>query len=289
MKKIILIPLFAVLFALISCSSTKRPMVIRTVAAQADASYEEANNLIAYGKYAMADDKLSNARNLAVSIDDAYLLTRICFSRVSYCLAMGQIEQAESEIKEAEKYYNRCSKEQKKILSGTFTIYQSRINLAKNENLDASYILMAKEKNYISEKYYLAYWNRVYGDICVALKRYGEADKAFTEAAQIHIKSRYLAEIGQDYYSLARSRSLEGKKDGAVEAIELALKYDKDAENTLGIILDYFACAKILVKDNPSENDRKKAHEYAVWAMEIAKASDNEGIIQQIEEFLEKN
>lgn len=289
MKKTAFIALIAALFTFVSCSSTKRPMVITTVTDQADSNYEEANNLISYGKYEMADEKLTTAKNLAVSIDDSYLLTRISCSRISYFLALNELEQAENAMKDAARYYSRCSKEEKKSLAGIFSVYQARIILAKNENPETALSLLTKEKNNITGKYYLAYWNRVYGEVCVALKKYKDAENAFEEAAKIHIKDRYLSEIGQDYFSLARTRSLAGKKNGAVEAMELALKYDKDAENTQAIILDYFACAKILVKDNPSEDDRKKARGCAEWAKEIAITSGNVDNLQQIEDFLKNN
>jgi len=46
-----------------------------------------------------------------------------------------------------------------------------------------------------------------------------------------------------------------------VSAIENALKYDRDAENSLALSLDYLAYSKILLKGEPTESEIKKAKE----------------------------
>lgn len=77
-------------------------------------------------------------------------------------------------------------------------------------------------------------------------------------AAENHTKSRYIYEIGLDWYNAARTSSLFGDKSGDISSIENALKYDRDAENSAAIPVDYLAYSKILLKENPSEEDVKK-------------------------------
>ena len=106
----------------------------------------------------------------------------------------------------------------------------------------------------------------------MAAGMYDAAQKNFAEAARIHTNDRYLVEIGLDWYCLARAYSLGGKKSDAISAIQSALKYDKDAENTSGIASDYIAYSKILLKDNPTDEEKKLSEELALWGEKILNA-----------------
>ena len=52
-------------------------------------------------------------------------------------------------------------------------------------------------------------------------------------------------------------------------AIQNAIKYDKDAENTIGIALDYKAYSKILLRGSPSEEEMILAAELHEWGEKI--------------------
>ena len=98
---------------------------------------------------------------------------------------------------------------------------------------------------------------------------YNSAILFYTKAAELHTKECYLAEIGLDWYQAARMYSLNGDKANALKALDSALKYDRDAENTTAIGSDYFAKALVLTKGNYIEAEKAQAKENAQWAKEI--------------------
>lgn len=63
--------------------------------------------------------------------------------------------------------------------------------------------------------------------------------------------------------------SLAGEKQTAAQEIDIALKYDKDAENTSAIAADYFAYGLILVKGGCSDSEKERARKSMLWAAQI--------------------
>ena len=149
------------------------------------------------------------------------------------------------------------------------------LNNGKISSQDAKNYVSMLEKvksSILKEPYYLAYLARTTGDILMASEDFESARKSYEKAAKIHTKERYLLEIGLDWYCAARASSQNGQKTEAIAAIQNALKFDRDAENTKGIASDYMAYSKILLKGNPSEEERKFAEELAVWSVKILDA-----------------
>jgi len=267
MKKIYVLPLIALLFA--SCASSKRPMLVTTVAGQADTNFEAANSLISYGKLEEAKDRLDQAYVQAVSIDDQFLLTRICYSYVSYDLVAEGVSQAEKHLAQAEIFYTRCDSDQKKKIEGVAAICNARIVMARKGDLSQQIKALSNAESKVKDKYYLAYLYRTKGDVYAEMKEYSKADECYLKAADLHTKDRWLSEIGLDYYNSARVRSMAGKKNGAEESIENALRYDKSAENTAAIGLDYLAYARILVKGSCTEEQKARAVKFAQWSRNV--------------------
>lgn len=325
--------LFALAFLpFFGCSSApKRPMLVTDTYTLAHSSLENANNELLSGKLSAAKRSLSESYSLAVSVDSAALLTKICLSGVSYKILENQLgdnsdskesknsesefaspsnlesqksESAKSEISsENSKSDGNVSSglvsekstsiqaEKKSFLDGDLNsilseaksfarrsiekdalldlcaLYEVRIKLSNEKNLSESEkrnlleILSQCEKSVSKEPYYGGFLSRTRGDVYVSLSDFKNAEKSYLEAAQIHTKNRYLYEIALDWYGAARACSLVGDKSGAVNAIENALKYDRDAENSAALALDYLAYSKILLKGEPTESDVKKAKE----------------------------
>ncbi len=263
-------------------------MLVTTVADQADVNYETANSMIAYGRFEEAREKLESAWQLAMSIDDQYLLTRICYSYVSYDLMCTGVVQAEDKLELSRKHFSRCNENDRKMLAGVYEICLARIKSAKKDSPDESIKTLEKLRGTVKEKYYLGYLMRTLGDLYAEKSMWSKADECYLEAAGIHIKERYLSEIGLDYYSSARVRSLAGNKQKAVESVELALQYDRSAENTAAIGLDYMAYARILLKEPSSEADRKKALDSARWARDIFESGGLTEEVEKTDTFLQK-
>ncbi|MBR0486605.1 MAG: hypothetical protein IJJ70_02720 [Treponema sp.] len=298
----------AVLLVLFSgCSSSpKRAMLVTDVSDSASVIYENANAELIGGNIQNAGAHLQQAYNLALSVDDTDLLCRISLSAIIYRLTNSDDGMSASELNPvlqlakktdsdedfdvsdtpfyglsaqdllemAKKYASRSTK--KEVLGAVCPIYDLKIQLAKknplinfNEKLNE---LNASEKKLSSEAYYLAFLKRTQGDLYAFNKDYNRATDAYLEAAKIHLKNRYVSEIGLDYYSAARMASLSNNKNLAVEYIQTALKYDRDAENTSAIASDYNAYGLILLKGTPSDSDKKLARDLISWASDIYRA-----------------
>ena len=288
-----------VFFLFSSCSSSKRIMLVSDMSNLAYSELEEANQCIISGKYDRAEDLLNSAFKKAWSVDNTELLCKVMLSGIVLKISTpivedeGEAAQKESQsltsflysspeeiLSDTKKLAGRHGdKNTKNFLSNLCLIYEVRVNIEKEKsqgNLLSSQniplylsIIDAAEKNISKEPYYLAYAYRTRGDVCLYAGDYSQAEKNFQEAAKIHTKERYLYEIPLDWYCIARSFSLAGKKNQAVDAILTALKYDKDAENTCGIASDYLAYSKILLKGNPTEEEKKLAEEVEKWSEKI--------------------
>jgi tetratricopeptide (TPR) repeat protein len=68
---------------------------------------------------------------------------------------------------------------------------------------------------------------------------------ALQQAYDLNAKGKRFAEMGANAYSIASTYSLQGQYDLAVQYATDALKYDRLAENSLGIIQDFKALGKI--------------------------------------------
>ncbi len=324
--------LFALAFLpFFGCSSApKRPMLVTDTYTLAHSRLENANNELLSGKLSAAKRSLSESYSLAVSVDSAALLTKICLSGVSYKIlekqlgdnsdsekskkleadfTVSKLESEKSEISseklksggnvssnlvsekspsiqsekksfldgdmdsvlgEAKSFARRSS--EKDALLDLCALYEVRVmltrwrlsnekNLSEAEKKNLLEILSQCEKSVSKEPYYGGFLSRTRGDVYVSLSDFKSAEKSYLEAVQIHTKNRYLYEIALDWYGVARACSLGGDKNGAVNAIENALKYDRDAENSLALALDYLAYSKILLKGEPTESEIKKAKE----------------------------
>ena len=285
--------LFALAFLpFFGCSSApKRPMLVTDTYTLAHSRLENANNELLSGKLSAAKRSLSESYSLAVSVDSAALLTKICLSGVSYKILEKQLgDNSDSEkspsiqtekksfldgdmdsvLGEAKSFARRSS--EKDALLDLCALYEVRVmlarlhlsnekNLSEAEKKNLLEILSQCEKSVSKEPYYGGFLSRTRGDVYVSLSDFKSAEKSYLEAVQIHTKNRYLYEIALDWYGVARACSLGGDKNGAVNAIENALKYDRDAENSAALALDYLAYSKILLKGEPTESEIKKAKE----------------------------
>ncbi len=266
----------------VSCSSApKRPMLVTDTYNAAYTQLESANQNLLAGRLSSAHSCLTESYNLALSVDNPSLLCKICLSGVTYKILESRLNQTEAESKnqksfldadaasvllEAKSFAARSS--EKLMLLDLCDVYEvkSKISDSKSsETLSAQdkknfiSILDKSEKSVSKEPYYHGFLERTRGDVFMELNDYKNALSSYVSAASIHTKSRYVYEIGLDWYGAARASSLGGDKNEAVSSIEKALKYDRDAENTGAISLDYLAYSKILLKGNPTEEDVKKA------------------------------
>lgn len=253
-----------------ACSSApKRTMERTDISDSAYSRLEAANTALAHGDYQSAKQDFDTAYNEAISIDNADLLTKVCLSRISYVL-VTQDGNVKDLIEEAKSYAARSSDIQR--LNSLCVLYDARLLLLQEEDssLSNAWNLCTEcEEGLQKDSLYLAYLYRTRGEILLAQKKYAESEKHFSDAAELHIKERYLSEIALDWYFLARACAAQQKKTEAIEALEQALKYDRLDENTAGLGADYYALAVVLNSGNPSSQEKEKAKEYALFSAKI--------------------
>ena len=259
---------------LTACSSApKRSMQVSTIYSSATEMIESANACILSGDYDKASFFLSAAENQAMSIDNYDLLVSAALTRCSLKLSLNppEIESAQQYLDYAQKFVKNCadSKKQQAIVS----LNQARVKVAQGEvygNLEGL------KKDLKGDAYYEAQVIQVEGDIYKLQKNYVQADKSYTAAAKAFTDNRYLSEIGICWYKAAQARSLAGNKDGALQAMEQAIFYDRAAENSLALGTDYYAVGLILLKGNPSTGEKTRAKEAFEHSAEIFTAINAE-------------
>lgn len=279
-------------FVFASCSSApKRTMERTEIADDAYTHLETANRALAKGDLITARTDLSTAYSMALSVDNAELLTKICLSKISFELnantdAEERIKAADENLLEAKNYSQRCT--DIILYSSLCSLYESRLYLEKKQYDKAVEILNEIEINFKKNPEYQAYLFRTRGEIFLEQKNYESSQQEFNKAAEIHIKERYLSEIALDYYYLARAFSRGGNKALAKNALESALKYDRLDENTSGIGADYYALAVVLMSGNPDKEEKAAARQYALYSAKVFAAGGFEQLAVRSEEFAEK-
>jgi tetratricopeptide (TPR) repeat protein len=80
------------------------------------------------------------------------------------------------------------------------------------------------------------------------LSRYEEAEKSIRNALSIHDGGRYLEQAAYDWYLIASIRSMAGNYAGAIDALNRAISFDRRAENTFGLAMDWSALGNVFRK-----------------------------------------
>ena len=259
--------LIVVLALFTACSSApKRSMQVSTIYSSASEMIESANGCILTGDFDKASFFLSAAENQAMSIDNYDLLCAAALARCSLALSKNppEIENAQKFVDYAQKCVKNCAdpKKQQAIVD----LSQARVNVTQGSFTGS---LEGIKKNLKGDAYYEAQVIQVEGDVYKLQKNYVQADKSYTAAAKAFTDNRYLSEIGICWYKAAQARSLAGNKNGALEAMEQAIFYDRAAENSLALGTDYYAVGLILLKGSPTSGEKERAKEAFIHSAEI--------------------
>ena len=266
------------LLLLTACSSApKRSMQVSTIYSAASEMIESANGCILTGDYEKAGFFLSSAENQAMSIDNYDLLSAAALARCSLALSKNppEIENAQLYVDYARGLVNNCANPKKQ--AALVTLSQVRVKSAQAGSDQASNIktsdlfasLDSIKKDLKGDAYYESQIIQVEGDLYKLDKNYNQADKSYSAAAKAFTDNRYLSEIGICWYKAAQARSLAGNKDGALEAMEQAIFYDRAAENSLALGSDYYAVGLILLKGNPGSGEKERARKAFNHSAEI--------------------
>lgn len=248
-----------------SCSSApKRSMMESTIYNATVSFLENANSCILTGDYEKADFLLGKAHDNAMSIDNYDLLASVALAKVSLCLSFNPPDFIAAQI-ELEKAYNYASySEFAEKQTALCVLGEVRVTIANPETQSAAYntLLSKLEENKKAVKgdaYNEANFLAAEADIYKLQNNFTAADSAYVAAAKSFTDNRYLSEIGITWYKDAQVRSLNGNKSGALQALENAIHYDRLAENSMALGADYYAKGVILLKGNPTPQEKEEA------------------------------
>jgi tetratricopeptide (TPR) repeat protein len=278
---VLTLPLF---FA--GCSTApKRAAEVYQLRLQAENQLDMGNKTADRGDYETALVLLNEAMRLATVTDDPNLLSRAALSRGNVLFSLDRAAEAfanwEAALDEAEKRGNA-------ELAAVSRVHIARGKLLSAEGKAAAASIreeVSREMAAIkSDKLYTAFAWTVYGRAERELGRYTEAEAAVKRSLEIHEKDRYLEQAAYDWFLIASIRSLAGNHDGAAQALQAAIGFDRRVENGWGIAKDWLALGEVYRKAGKTEESRRAY----TRAGAIFRAMGNEAEAAEAEKYLKQ-
>jgi len=276
---------FAAFFALLlvllfaSCSSVpKRPVEVFTVQSMADTLIGQANKEADQGNFTEALNLLTEAWRLAITTDRPALRIRVRMAQANSLYALGRVPEAEKIWRDAEIEANFA---QEPMLASATRVFQARNLLLSGRATpeDTLAIIQKEQGNLKNDKLLLAVSWTVKGLAEKELGRYADAEKSVMNALSIHEKERYLEQAAYDWYLIASIRSVAENYRSAIEALNQALNFDRRAENSFGLAMDWAAMGEVFRKLG---NENRAA---MCWrrSAEIFRAMNKNALAQEVE------
>jgi len=276
-QKIPVLLLFVTLFA--SCSTApKRPAEVFEIQSMTDTLIKLANAAADQTNYEDALDYLNSAWKLAVTTDRPALRVRVNMGRADVNYSLGRTAEAERIWRNTER---EAEFNDEPMLASACRVFRARSSLmsgtAKPEDVLE---LVQKELNILKRDklFYATAWT-VKGLAEKELGNYAEAEKSIMNALSIHEKGRYLEQAAYDWYLIASVRSVAGNYQQALDALNHAITFDRRAENTFGLAMDWAAVGEVYRRMG-SEN--RAAMSWSRSA-EIFRAMDKEAEAAEVE------
>jgi tetratricopeptide (TPR) repeat protein len=199
------------------------------------------------GNYTEALSLLAEAWRMAVSTDRPVLRARVGIARGNVLFYMGRRQEAEDAWETARKEAEAAGNI---VLAAACRIYRQRSALSADGS-GAEGVLAAVQAelgNVKSDKLFTALAWTVIGLAEKELGRFENAEKSIQNALSIHEGGRYLEQAGYDWYLIASVRSVAENYQGALNALDAALGFDRRAENTFALGMDWIAKGDVLRK-----------------------------------------
>jgi tetratricopeptide (TPR) repeat protein len=235
--------LFSVLcgFLLVSCSSVpKRPAEVFVLQTMTETQLQIANTEADRGNYTEALSLLAEAWRMAVSTDRPALRVRVSIARGNVLFYLGRRQEAEVVWETAQEEAEAAGDT---ILAAVCRIYRQRSALSADSSGAEGVLaaVQAEQGNVKSDKLFTALAWTVIGLAEKELGRFENAEKSMRNALSIHEGGRYLEQAGYDWYLIASVRSVAENHQGALDALDAALGFDRRAENTFALGMDWTA------------------------------------------------
>ncbi|MDR2865044.1 MAG: tetratricopeptide repeat protein [Spirochaetaceae bacterium] len=279
-----LLALLCALLLSLCSSAPKRAVEIRTMRFMAETQLDLSNKYAGRGNYKQALDMLEESRRIAVAVDDPELLVRTALAYGDILYYLDKTDEALAYWKDA---LQTAQEAHDRELSAVCSIYLDRYQLLSNPGNPA---VADKVKHNTKEN--MAFLtedtlNAANGWIVAALaekelKNYGDAEAALKNAFSIHSKGNYLELAAYDCYLLASLYSKQGSYEAAIASLHDAIGFDRRAENSHGLGMDYLALGDIYKKTG----NKNSSIEMYTRAAGIFKAARLEKELQQAQEKL---
>jgi len=250
--------LFAVLcFSLAvfsGCSSApKKTTEIFTDRNTAIKQLELANLTANRGRYEDALVILGEARKLALSTDDPSLRLNTSISRGNFLFALGRRQEALAEWKSASDEGDASGEP---VLAALARIYSIRASVLPDNDTETGTANIDELKDQLSREMTTVKSNdnaTAVGNITLGLAEkqlghWAEAESAVEKALSYHEDGLFLEEAAYDWFLIASIRSMAGNYDTALEALKMAISFDRRAENGFGLASSWQATGDVLSK-----------------------------------------
>jgi len=280
------LPAFLFLFLLSSCSSVpKRAPEVFSVQSITDTLIGQANKEADQGNYKEALLLLTEAWRLAVTTDRPALRIRVNLGIANAHFALGQTDEAERIWRTAEREA-RFSDDT--LLASACRVFRTRSMLlvGKANPEDALALVLEEMPKLKNDKLFYAVSWTVKGMAEKELGRYPEAEKSVMNALSVHEKYNYLEQAGYDWYLIASIRSVAENYEGAIQALDRAITYDRRAENAFGLAMDWAAKGDVFKKmgnENSSNMSYRRSGEIFRAMDKLAHAKEVESRATQLE------
>ena len=245
-RKAALIVYLVLLFS--GCSSAPRGQPETRIGRRAaENQLETANKEADRGNYAGALSLADEARRSAVSADDPVLIIRSGLTRGAILVSLGRSDEARAA-------FGGALAEAERIRSVPLAA-ASRVHILRQQLIEGSRgaaEVREQAKREIAliktEQTDLALGWIVIGLAEKESGNWAEAEKGVKNALDIHVKGGYMEQAAYDWYLIASIRSVSGLYQDALDALEEALGYDRRAENTYGLGMDWKAMGDVYKK-----------------------------------------
>jgi tetratricopeptide (TPR) repeat protein len=245
--------LFFTFCFVISCSSVpKKPAAIFTERNMTSNQLELANRTANQGRYADALLIVEDARRMAVSVDDPPLLIKTSITRGNILFSLGRHDEAFQDWEVARLEAERSGERDLAALAGIYIrrgrlmiLISSGTNTGVEEIRDQviALILSIRSDNQAQAAGYV-----VLGMAEKELRRFQEAERALRRALDIHEKGLYLEEAAYDCFFVASIYSVSERYNEALAALNMAISFDRRAENGFGLASSWQAMGDVYSK-----------------------------------------
>ena len=267
LKNIFPAALFCTIAFFSGCSSApKKPVEVFTTRIIAGNQLNLANQSASQGHYEDALLILEEARRLALSTDDPALRIKTSMSRGNILFSLGRHTEA---FQEWETAAAEGSASGETVLAALARIYAIRAELVQLSNEkepgDGDGAAAAEEiKTRLavemaavkSDSSSTAVGNIVLGMAEKQMGRWTEAENAVKKALSFHEKNLNLEDAAYDWFLIASIRSVAGNYDSALEALKMAIRFDRRAENGFGLASSWQAMGDVYKKSGKAEESR---------------------------------